>query len=350
MMNVMHILQLKGVGGVQELVHNLVNGLAKNNITNFIFTFKGAEEIYIRQYMSENIPVFVSPYSVNDIRNIKLLYNQIKKENITKIHVHNTVPQIYCSILLRFLSVEVSGYVTEHSLSSKRRKYKVFRLLDEFSYKPYKKIISVSDSVDNVLKKWLKHLSSDKFEVVSNGIELSRFKNAKAIDRKLLCFNDDDFVIISIGRLRPGKGFLTIINAIALLPEKYKLIIVGDGPQRGELETLIEKLGLRNRVVLTGNRSNVEEYLKSSNLYVSASHTEGFGLTIIEATAAGLGVIGSDIPAFRELLPSTQLFKIDDYAELAYIIKYRQPCCAENILHNYSLENMAIQYIKVYKL
>ena len=142
-----------------------------------------------------------------------------------------------------------------------------------------------------------------------------------------LCFRSNDFIIVSVGRLRTEKGFQTIIKAIKELPENYKLLIIGDGP------------------VFVGNKDNVERYLKVGDLYVSASHSEGFGLTIIEAAAAGLPILASNISAFRELLPQNQLFPIDNshvLSDLIYKHKYTQ---CNNIITEYSF---GIQFTRYY--
>lgn len=348
MKKIIHILQLKGVGGVQELVLNLAKGLQQNDVESIIFTFKGAEDIYIQIYEKNNIPIYVSPYSVKDVRNIIEILKYIKRNNVNYLHVHNTVPQILCSLILPFINNSIKGIVTEHSQTSKRRKYNLLRFIDELTYHPYHKIVSVSKSVNTTMINWLKHIDKNKFVVIENGIDLSRFADAAALERHILGLSNDDCVIISVGRLNAGKGFRTIIQALEFLPEKYKLVIVGEGEQREELVELSNSMGFINRTIFTGNKRNVESYLKMSDIYVSASQSEGFGLTIIEALAAGLSVIGTDIPAFRDLLPQNQLFPIGDSKRLSELILKGEYSYNKEMLKYYSLDAMIQHYLLLY--
>jgi len=344
----MHILQLKGIGGVQQLVLSLVAGLKQKGIDSCIYTYKGAEEYYVESFKKYGCEIFVSKYKVNDIRNLKTMFEQIKKWKVDSLHVHHTIPQLFCSVILVLLGKSVKGYVTEHSQCSKRRLYGILRRVDELSYMPYNRIISVSNSVNQEMMNWLKHIDRTKFITIKNGIDTKKFINAVPVDRMSLCFRSNDFIIVSVGRLRTEKGFQTIIKAIKELPENYKLLIIGDGPEKKQLEILADSLSVKSRVVFVGNKDNVERYLKVGDLYVSASHSEGFGLTIIEAAAAGLPILASNISAFRELLPQNQLFPIDNshvLSDLIYKHKYTQ---CNNIITEYSLDRMIDDYINVY--
>lgn len=348
MRNILQVLQIEGRGGVQELVWNLACKLSEKGYSVSIFTFLGASKEYINLYENVGIKVCISPYKPNDIRNIRLLREYIKENNIDLVHVHNTYPQILCSILIWGRLSRVKLLVTEHSTTSARRRFKLLRFLDELTYVPYTKIICVSESVEQSAKGWLKHISDDKFVIVENGIEIDRFRKAEPVPRKDLRFKDSDFVIISVGRLVPGKGFCTILDAMELLPDSYKLVIIGSGPQHDELEERINMKGLKERVVMTGSIRNVENYLKSGDLYVSASHTEGFGLTIIEASAAGLPVLATRIPAYQALLPQNQLFTVGNANELAQLVLRNDYSYSNELSLLHSVDKMVDSYSKIY--
>jgi glycosyltransferase involved in cell wall biosynthesis len=106
--------------------------------------------------------------------------------------------------------------------------------------------------------------------------------------------------IVSIGRLVPQKGFDLLLRAFALQKDihpKWKLTILGEGPLRSELESLCEDLGLTGRVSMPGLVTNTEDYLDAADLFVLASHFEGFPMALCEAMASGLPVISTDCPS-----------------------------------------------------
>jgi len=132
--------------------------------------------------------------------------------------------------------------------------------------------------------------------------------------------------LVCIGGLTPNKDHLTIINALALLPDTISLAVVGDGPQWSALSEQVKKLGLESQVTLLGNRphSEIPSILRSSDLLILASHREGRPNVVLEAMAAGLPVIATDLPSIRELLPEeglTYLFTPGNADELANAIQ-----------------------------
>lgn len=348
MTKIMHVLQLNGLGGVQELVYNLVKGLSPLDVKMYVFTFSGANRTYVDLYKNNNIELFESPYKASDIRNIPLLCHYIKKNQIEFINVHNTYPQIFCSLILRIMRTKLKGIITEHSCESKRRRYKALRWLDEWTYRPYSKIVAVSEAVNQTLQNRLKHIDKDRFVTIVNGIDISRFSDASPIERRVVDMQNGDFMIVSIGRLYKEKGFDVIINALTYLPSNYKLVIIGDGIYRTTLENLVIEKGLQERVKLIGYQRNVEQYLKSADLYVSASCSEGFGLTIIEATAAGIPVIASDIPAFRHMIPANQLFEVGNSEQLTKLILEHNYKTLDGLVTEYTIESMVRNYYMLY--
>lgn len=97
-------------------------------------------------------------------------------------------------------------------------------------------------------------------------------------------------LLVSSGRLVPQKGPADLLRAFACQPEGG-LVILGEGPLRAELESLAEELGIATRVWMPGFVSAPELVLREADLYVSASHWEGYPLTLIEAYACGLPIV-----------------------------------------------------------
>lgn len=113
-------------------------------------------------------------------------------------------------------------------------------------------------------------------------------------------------VVVAVGRLMPVKGWRDLLEAFRSTLDAVpagRLLIVGEGPQRQELEASIAEMGLHASVRLLGLRADVPEVLAASDLYVSASHDEGMSLALLEAMAAGLPVVVTDVGDTRAAVP-----------------------------------------------
>jgi glycosyltransferase involved in cell wall biosynthesis len=107
-------------------------------------------------------------------------------------------------------------------------------------------------------------------------------------------------VVIAVGRLAAPKDPLTLVRALARVAAPSRALIVGDGPLRPAVEAEIERLGAP--IALAGERRDVPALLASADAFVLASRSEGAPLAILEAMAAGLPVIASDVGGVRELV------------------------------------------------
>jgi glycosyltransferase involved in cell wall biosynthesis len=110
--------------------------------------------------------------------------------------------------------------------------------------------------------------------------------------------------VVAGGRLESYKQTRKIIAAVAGLPISYHLTVVGEGRERPELERLVDRESLRDRVVFTGQISDADlaQLYGMAAVLVSMSRKEAFGLSVVEAASAGARVVVSDIPAHREVV------------------------------------------------
>jgi glycosyltransferase involved in cell wall biosynthesis len=109
--------------------------------------------------------------------------------------------------------------------------------------------------------------------------------------------------LVAVGRLKAPKDFVTLVRAVAELPqESCELLIVGEGPDRPELEAEIDRLGLDGRVRLAGERDDVPDLLARADVFVLASASEGMPISVLEAMAAGLPVVASRVGGVPEVV------------------------------------------------
>jgi glycosyltransferase involved in cell wall biosynthesis len=155
-------------------------------------------------------------------------------------------------------------------------------------------IITPSDSI----KEALAHFAglTDRVTTIPTGIDLEPYQNT---DGRLVREQygwEKEIVLVSVGRLAEEKNFDTLLDAVAQVMSKQddvRLMLIGDGPRRGELERHAQKLGVADKVKFTGRIpfEGIPGHLKAANLFVFASITETQGLVTMEAMATGLPVV-----------------------------------------------------------
>jgi glycosyltransferase involved in cell wall biosynthesis len=110
---------------------------------------------------------------------------------------------------------------------------------------------------------------------------------------------DDDRLLLAVGRLSRQKGFDLLLEAWSTLAgqqPRWRLVILGEGPDRQALEAQIQALGLVQAVLLPGRAGNVSEWYRRADLFVLSSRFEGFPNVLAEAMASGLAVVSTDCP------------------------------------------------------
>jgi len=171
-----------------------------------------------------------------------------------------------------------------------------YRTLGAMMLKRADAIICVSHSEAALL---LRHFpaAADRITVIPNGVDVAAIRGAGP-------FPGQQTLILSAGRLAAYKGVHRVLGALAELDHRFVLCVIGEGPARAELEAVAARLGLEARVHFLSqvDQARLYRWYRTAAVYVSLSSQEAFGMTLLEALAAGAGVIASDIPAHREVL------------------------------------------------
>lgn len=152
-------------------------------------------------------------------------------------------------------------------------------------------------------------IAPEKLVLIRNGLDIGRFsgqEGARGVTRENLGLGGDEFGIIAVGNLIPYKGHADLINALPKVLEKRgaaRLFLVGeDRGIQADLERLASSLGVSDRVHFLGRRNDVPSLLMAMDLYVMASHEEGSSNALLEAMAAGLPIVATDVGGNREAL------------------------------------------------
>jgi glycosyltransferase involved in cell wall biosynthesis len=191
-------------------------------------------------------------------------------------------------------------------------------------------------------------------KVIRNGVDditYHKVESDKKSDLKKRLGLSLDYAIISVGSLSDRKDPLTIIKAF-LNSNKSKtshLIFLGDGPL---MTDCVQMANGYDNILFKGNVSNVDEYYQSSDVFVSASKSEGLPNTVIEASLCGLKCVLSDIPQHREVFDGFEneasFFQVSDFEKLSTLFNEieHKSLLFQQIL---TARNMAIEYQKIYE-
>lgn len=161
------------------------------------------------------------------------------------------------------------------------------------------------------------------------GIDTSKFKEKNYEKKNLQLLNDlnlseNDVILTSVGQLSKRKNHRVVIEALAKLQNrKIKYLIVGEGELRNELSHLIKENNLDNEVILLGFRSDIDQILGITDIFVLPSLQEGLPVSLMEAMGTGLPCIVSDIRGNRDLIQDEvggYLFSPNDNIKLSILI------------------------------
>jgi glycosyltransferase involved in cell wall biosynthesis len=150
-------------------------------------------------------------------------------------------------------------------------------------------------------------LPKRRVEVLYNGVDVDAFaaQTNRTAARAALGAAENEFVIIQVARLDYLKDHATALRTIARVVAKSpqtRLVLVGDGPESTTIESQVRELKIDDNVRLLGTRSDVDRLLPGADVFLLTSASEGIPLTVIEAMAAGLPVVGTDVGGMNEVV------------------------------------------------
>ena len=198
---------------------------------------------------------------------------------------------------------------------------------------------------------------------VYNGIDLTLFCNNKDnvfLLRDKFGLAKSDIVLLAVGRLTKAKDYPTLIKAVSHLPNNYKLFIIGEGPERQNIETLINEKSLGGRVNLMGKINDVHNYYSACDLFVISSAWEGFGLVVAEAMASEKIVIGTNAGGIKEVIgnesyvvPAADELKLASKIEDVFKLNLdeRQSIAVNNrklIINKFDINSIIDKWIEIY--
>ncbi len=188
------------------------------------------------------------------------------------------------------------------------------------SYRRFDHLVSVSPALRDInaerLARWA---APEQFVSARNTIDATRIRGRAAEEPPSGILREaDGFRFVTVGRLSPEKNHRRLVEAFATVHGEHpdaRLIVVGDGPLRPEIERLVERLGLRDAVTLTGLQANPWAIMSRCHAFVLSSDYEGQPMVILEARALGLPVVSTAFGSVRSALSPDEGLIVDCAAE-----------------------------------
>jgi glycosyltransferase involved in cell wall biosynthesis len=176
-------------------------------------------------------------------------------------------------------------------------------ILQRRVHKRAEKIVVPSESTADVAHEWAK-IPREKIVVIHNAIEPEEFSaiGSEHVAQLPSAVLGTSYPIGFIGRLDPIKSIPDLLQATLLLGGSVHLHIFGEGRERAHIESEIHRLGIEQSVTLHGAIARPQDALSQIRLLVLPSKAEGFGLVLIEAMAAGVPVVATDVPGIRNVV------------------------------------------------
>lgn len=236
---------------------------------------KDADLIYAQNPVSAGLPALLAAAILRKKMVLKLVSDGAWEHYVTTVEKHDD-PEKF--------QKKTYGFKTE-----------LLRSIQKMSARGAEKIIVPSQYVKNIIAQW--GLKPEKISVVYNALNpAAPLAASKEQAKEKIGVSGD--IILSVGRLAPEKGFETIIEVMPGLLEKnpgFKLLIVGDGEKRKDLELKIKELGLEKAVKMTGQvpLKDIPWYFKAAGLFVLDSQGEGLPHVVLEAMDFGVPIIAS---------------------------------------------------------
>lgn len=180
--------------------------------------------------------------------------------------------------------------------------------------------------------------------------------------RQSLLLDEGAHLILAVGRFQEQKDYPNLLNALAELPIElnYQLCIAGDGPLRGDLQTLVARLGLSDRVRFLGIRHDIANLMSASDIFILSSAWEGFPIVVMEAMANERVLVVTDCGGVREAVGETgYLVKPKDFKALAQAFEkaLQLPsiqsaalgrAARQRVLDKYSLDAVVEKWLQIY--
>ncbi len=299
-------------GGSGVVATELGIALAKNGHKVHFITYSQPsrldffnENIFYHEVVTFKYPLF--EYSPYELALASKMVGVVEHENLDLLHVHYAIPHASAAYMAKqilktkgiYIPVVTTLHGTDITLVGKDAS---FEPVVTFSINQSDMVTAVSEDLKKSTYK-LFNIHKD-IDVIPNFIDLTKFSKQKKDHFKKAICPAGEKLIVHISNFRKVKKIDDVIKIFNLIQKQLpsKLLMIGDGPERGMAENMCREFGIDNDVRFLGKLEAVEEVLSVADLFLLPSETESFGLAALEAMACEVPVIASNAGGIPELI------------------------------------------------
>lgn len=299
-MRVLHTVARLSVGGINSLLLQTISSLP--DLEHHV-AYLTANDTRENEYRTLGIqPHGLKHGGTKDgLSTLKKATDLIRTLKPDVVHVNHALDAFYLGMAARRCRVPVVATLHATAVPSRKRKL----LMAPLSHMATR-FIAVSQTVKDASCEYF-GLSPDKVDVVYSGIDTQAYGPSDPHVRRELAIDATDPVLINVGRLHPIKNQISLIPLAECVAKKHprtRLVVVGQGEEWNRLRGARDRSPVRGNIHLLGRRSDVRDLLQTADIYVSMTSSEGFSIATIEAMAAGLPIVATDIRPTREAVPA----------------------------------------------
>ncbi len=298
-------------GGSGVVATEVGLGLARRGHQVHFITYKRPvrlspfhENVFFHEVAEADYPLF--EYPPYDTALASKMVDVVKYENLDLLHVHYAIPHAAVAYMAKKILLTEGRYVpvittlhgTDITLVGKHR---TFAPVVAFSINKSDGVTAVSEYLSRQTKE---HFDiKTNIEVIYNFIDFDRFKKVDKDHFKKLIAPDGERILTHVSNFRKVKRVEDVIEVFKRVYQEVpsKLLLIGDGPERQNLEELCREIGLCHEIRFLGKQDAVEELLAISDLFIIPSANESFGLAALEAMACEVPVISSNVGGLPEV-------------------------------------------------
>jgi sugar transferase (PEP-CTERM/EpsH1 system associated) len=247
----------------------------------------------------------------------------LKQERVDLVHAHQYTPFFY-SLIARVLCRKPAILFTEHgrTFPDFRRPKRV--LVNRLLLERRDRVVAVGKSVREALLRF-EGIPKERVTVIYNGMNTAAYApgvHDRNAVRAELGVGAEDLVILQVARLDPIKDHATALRTLEHVVWHHKharLVLVGEGPELGNIQNLIRERGLETSVRVLGLRKDIPRLMRAADIFLLTSLSEGIPLTLIEAMAAGLPIVATQVGGVPELVEEGITGLLAPVADDAYL-------------------------------
>jgi len=302
---VLHLIKGLAVGGAEQLLLSLTAASDRQRFDYHVaYVLTGASEYLTEELASVGVAVHCLGVSSHyDLRWLARLRALLVEEEIDLVHLHLPYTAALGRLVVRSIPKTGRPRVvhTEHNVW--QRTTPLVRALHRATYRLDDADMAVSQTVWDSLPRPLR----SRTEVLVHGLpitELDDVDDTRSEVRSEFGILPGEVLVVTVANMRKQKGYEVLLEAARRLVDDelpVRFVAVGHGPLEEEVRRTRDQLGLGSRFVLTGFRSDAQHVVAGSDIFVLASHYEGFPIAVMEAAAVGVPVVSTavgDVPHF----------------------------------------------------